>query len=147
VVGATPHSEITVSYLPAEAPAAGQSRHWVVYVQAPSSARFTLTVRPVSGTSMEVDDETAVIVAADMFRPGWSALAIPLTRPLVLGDALYRGFSLTRPTQLVSGETETWAVAAIIEGTLLTDFDWSAELRVLDVFHSFVFGAEGEHVG
>jgi hypothetical protein len=141
---------VSVSYLPASArePAAGPAgvASWIVYVQAPGGARFTLSVNPVDSTCLEMDEEMAVVVAADLFRPGWAHEARPLTRPIVVDESLFRGFSLVRSTRLCGeGERERWSMAALAEGSLLTDFNWASEIAALDAFHAFVFERDPSH--
>lgn len=122
---------------------AGSDAPWIARIQAADGTTYLMSVRPVAGTALSLDAALVQALVADMLRPGWIGLARILTRPIIAGQVIYRGFSLERETGLPSGAGERWAMTCLIPKALADEFDWAHIATALDAFHVTVFGEEG----
>lgn len=83
-------------------------------------------------------------MVADLLRPGWREVARPLTTPILEGDVLSRGFTMTRehsPECHVSGPS---VLRALIPANLSESFNWEQAAGMLDQYHAAVASTASE---
>lgn len=81
----------------------------------------------------------AIVLLADLFRPGWEVGARLLVTPIIRGDTIYRGFMLERRSSYAPFDYGGWRVSCLIPTPLATEFDWSLTAKALDAFYATIF--------